>query len=127
MHELPIRQFLLTNLVRSPQDQSLRLRIPLKTLAASLDHMGDFPFKNTDEVRYDGPTLFVRGIRSRYVADDVLPWIGQFFPRFELKDIDSGHWVISERPESFKQGTSLLKPIRSMSEYRSRRGICAAQ
>lgn len=100
---LPIRQFLLTNLVRSPEGQYLRLRIPLKTLAASLDYMGDFPFKNPDEARYDKPTLFVRGTRSHYVVDEALPLIGQFFPRFELKDIDSGHWVISEKPEAFRQ------------------------
>ena len=66
--------------------------------------MGDFPFKEPDEARYDKPTLIVRGKKSHYVADDVLPVIGRFFPRFELKDIDSGHWVISESPEAFKQG-----------------------
>ena len=68
--------------------------------------MGDFPFPDPDEARYDGQTLFVRGNKSGYVSDDVLPLIGRFFPMFELINIDSGHWVISERPEAFKQGTS---------------------
>ena len=68
--------------------------------------MGDFPFHDPDEARYDGQTLIVRGNKSRYVSDDVLPLIGRFFPMFELINIDSGHWVISERPEAFKQGTS---------------------
>ncbi|KAG7007914.1 alpha beta-hydrolase [Physcia stellaris] len=100
---LPIRQFLLTNLVRSSDAESLHIRIPIKILGASLDHMGDFPYKDPDETRYDGPTLFVRGTKSHYVADDVLPLIGRFFPRFEVKDIDCGHWVISEKPEPFRQ------------------------
>ncbi|MCJ1460846.1 hypothetical protein MMC28_011228 [Mycoblastus sanguinarius] len=100
---LPIRQFLLTNLVRSTDCGHLHLRIPIKTLALSLDKLGDFPFKNPNEARYDGPTLVVRGTKSHYVPNDVLPLIGQFFPRFELRDIDSGHWVISERPEAFRQ------------------------
>ena len=65
--------------------------------------MGDFPFKDPDEARYDGPTLVIRGTKSHYVADDVLPLIGRFFPRFELRDIESGHWVISEKPEAFRQ------------------------
>ena len=65
--------------------------------------MGDFPFKDPDEARYDGPTLFIRGTKSHYVADDVLPLIGRFFPRFELRDIESGHWVISEKPNEFKE------------------------
>lgn len=66
--------------------------------------MGDFPFKDPDELRYDGPTLFIRGSKSHYVADDVLPLIGRFFPRFELRDIESGHWVISERSQDFRKG-----------------------
>lgn len=68
--------------------------------------MGDFCFNDPDEVRYDGQTLFVRGTQSHYVADDVLPVIGRFFPMFKLVDIDSGHWVISEKPEAFRQGSS---------------------
>ena len=67
--------------------------------------MGDFPFKDPDEARYDRSTLIIRGTRSHYVADDVIPLIGRFFPRFELRDIESGHWVISERPEAFRKGT----------------------
>ena len=76
----------------------------MKTLAANLDKMGDFPFKDPDETRFDGRTLFVRGSKSHYVADDVLPLIGRFFPRFELRDIESGHWVTAEQPEAFKEG-----------------------
>ncbi|KAL9007263.1 MAG: hypothetical protein Q9188_000066 [Gyalolechia gomerana] len=101
---LPIRQFLMTNLVKAPHSGFLRLRIPIQTLASSLGNMGDFPFKDSDEARYKGPTLFIRGTRSHYVADDVLPVIGEFFPRFIIRDIDCGHWVISEQPEAFRQG-----------------------
>lgn len=90
--------------MRRPESKCLQFRIPIETLAAALDHMGDFPFKDPDEARYDGPALFIRGTKSHYVADDVLPLIGRFFPRFELRDIESGHWVISEKPEPFRQG-----------------------
>ncbi|MCJ1234505.1 hypothetical protein MMC14_002466 [Varicellaria rhodocarpa] len=98
---LPIRQFLLTNLIRRAGSNPLRFRIPLHTLSAALDKLGDFPFKDPEEAHFDGPALFVRGTRSHYVADETLPLIGRFFPRFELRDIDSGHWVISEQPELF--------------------------
>jgi pimeloyl-ACP methyl ester carboxylesterase len=101
---LPIRQFLLTNLTRSPDTKALKFRIPIKTLASSLSHLADFPFRDPDEMRYEGPTLFVRGLKSHYVADEALPLIGRFFPRFELLDIESGHWVISEKPEEFRRG-----------------------
>jgi pimeloyl-ACP methyl ester carboxylesterase len=101
---IPIRQFLLTNLTRSLETKVLKFRIPIKTLASSLNHMADFPFRDPDEARYEGPTLFVRGTKSHYVADEALPLIGRFFPSFELLDIESGHWVISEKPEEFRQG-----------------------
>ena len=55
-------------------------------------------------MRFSKPALFIRGTKSRYVPDEVIPIIGQFFPRFELVDVDAGHWVISENPEAFRQG-----------------------
>ena len=66
--------------------------------------MGNFPFDDTDEVSFGGPSLFVRGTRSHYVPDGILPTIRRFFPNFELQDIDCGHWVISEQPELFRKG-----------------------
>lgn len=65
--------------------------------------MADFPYKSAEETRYAGPTLFVRGTRSHYVADNTLPAIGNFFPRFQLRDIEAGHWVISENPTAFRE------------------------
>jgi hypothetical protein len=38
------------------------------------------------------------------VADEMLPTIGRFFPGFRVVDIDAGHWVISEKPEEFREG-----------------------
>ncbi|KAI9677575.1 MAG: hypothetical protein M1817_006529 [Caeruleum heppii] len=106
---LPIRQFLLTNLYRPPSTPSdpsppLRFRIPLRTLAQSLDHMADFPCKDPSTHRFERPSLFVRGTRSHYVADEVLPLIGEFFPAFEVRDVESGHWVVSENMEGFRKG-----------------------
>lgn len=100
---LPIRQFILTNLVRDPETKTQKFRIPIKYLANALDNMADFPFKNPDDVQYKGPTLVIRGTKSHYVADEMLPIIGRFFPKFELVDINAGHWVISEKPEEFRQ------------------------
>jgi pimeloyl-ACP methyl ester carboxylesterase len=104
-----VRQFLETNLIRpKDRDQPMQWRIPLAWLTQSLDLMGDFPFRNPEEARFEGPTLMVRGSDSPYVADEALPTIGRFFPRFELADIKSGHWVISENPKEFERGMSNL-------------------
>ena len=105
-----IRQFLLTNLVRPAPDspsRQMKWRIPLELLSQQLDAMGDFPMRNPDETRFCGPSLFVRGTRSPYVADEALPVIGRYFPRFEARDVEAGHWLISENPEGFREGEFL--------------------
>lgn len=100
---LPIRQFLLTNLIRA-DDQTMKFRVPLSVLGESLDDMADFPWSEPGSVKYDGPTLVVRGTKSKYVSDDTIPAIKQFFPNSEIADVEAGHWLLSENPEGFRQG-----------------------
>jgi pimeloyl-ACP methyl ester carboxylesterase len=102
--DLPVRQFLLTNMMRPEPGAPLKFRIPVNVLTKSLDHMADFPFTNPEEHQFSKRALFIRGTKSHYVSDETIPIIGRFFPRFELVDIDCGHWVISERPEEFIKG-----------------------
>ncbi|KAK4193076.1 Alpha/Beta hydrolase protein [Podospora australis] len=99
---LTIRQFLLGNLHRSPAGEQ-KFRVPLNIIGKALDNLGDFPFKNPGDVRFLKPALFVRGTKSKYVPDEVIPLIGQFFPKFELVDVEAGHWLISENPEAFRR------------------------
>ncbi|KAI0885219.1 alpha/beta-hydrolase [Annulohypoxylon maeteangense] len=106
--DIAIRHFLLGNLYRPSPSPSTpagpiaqKFRVPLEILGRSLGHLGDFPFKDPSAARFAGPALFVRGTRSAYVPDEVVPLIGEFFPRFRLVDVDAGHWVISEKPEEF--------------------------
>ncbi|GAB7343668.1 hypothetical protein MBLNU457_1657t2 [Dothideomycetes sp. NU457] len=100
---LPIRQFLLTNLARDKSDGVQKWRVPVKTLGNALDHMADFPFKDPEDARFEGRTLFVRGTKSHYVSDEALPVIGRFFPKFTVVDVECGHWIISEKPEEFRR------------------------
>ncbi|PBP20256.1 esterase-lipase [Diplocarpon rosae] len=100
---LPVRQFLLGNLYTPPSTSYKQFKVPLHILGSALGNLGDFPFKDPGAVRFEGPALFVRGTRSKYVSDEALPAIGEFFPRFRLADVDCGHWVISEKPEEFRQ------------------------
>ncbi|KAI0434645.1 alpha beta hydrolase fold family [Xylaria sp. FL1042] len=113
--DIAIRQFLLGNMHRvavasdaengeeegKKKKNVVKFRIPLDILAKSLDNLGDFPFRNPDEARFEKPALFVRGTHSKYVPDEAIPVIGRFFPRFSLVDIEAGHWVISEKPAEF--------------------------
>ncbi|OWB56899.1 hypothetical protein B5S28_g2816 [[Candida] boidinii] len=108
--ELGIRQFLLTNIKRNPnfneKDNSdtkefpYVSRVPLDILLKNLDSISSFPFDYTKNI-WTRPSLFIRGEKSMYIADEFIAQIGAFFPQFELKDIDAGHWVISEKPKEF--------------------------
>ncbi|CRG86743.1 Abhydrolase domain-containing protein C22H12,03 [Talaromyces islandicus] len=103
---LPVRQFLLTNLIRDSdnENKTMKFRVPLDILGSALDNMADFPFsKSNPGPTYNGPTLFVRGLQSTYVGEKTVPAIRRFFPNAKLADIDAGHWVISEKPEEFRQ------------------------
>ncbi|KAI5803221.1 Alpha/Beta hydrolase protein [Geopyxis carbonaria] len=98
---IDVRHFLMTNLIRSDSPY-LKWRIPVRILGNALDKMGSFPY-HPDKVRFDKPTLFIRGTKSHYVPDEVLPVIGRFFPLFQVKDVDAGHWLIAEKPNEFKE------------------------
>ncbi|CAK7270005.1 hypothetical protein SEPCBS57363_003886 [Sporothrix epigloea] len=103
---LTIRHFLMGNMHRvrtAHGEHVLQFRIPLDTLGKALDKLGDFPYKDPDVVRFEKPTLIVRGTKSHYVPDEALPIIGQFFPKFEVVDIEAGHWLISENPQAFRE------------------------
>ena len=89
--DVSIRQFLLTNLTREKNADHYRFRFPVHILQSALDRLGGFPY-HPDKVRSTKPALFVRGTKSHYVPDEVIPIIGRFFPLFTLKDIDCGHW-----------------------------------
>jgi pimeloyl-ACP methyl ester carboxylesterase len=101
--DLAVRQFLLQNLHRPDPKGPYTWRIPLSYLTPALNAMGDFPFRDPDSARFEKPTLMIRGTKSHYVPDETLPIIGRFFPRFELRDVESGHWVVSENPEGFRR------------------------
>lgn len=105
---LPVRQFLFTNLKRvrkpEPGEFPLQAKIPLLVIGDALDHgnISGWPFDST-HVRWSGDILFIRGSLSTYVPDDLFATIGQFFPRFEIKDVTGGHWLISENPADFME------------------------
>lgn len=98
--DIGVRQFLLTNLVRDVESGKMHFRVPLDILGRSLDVIGGFP--HTPGLQhFDGPTLFVRGTKSRYVKDGYFDTIRGYFPRYKLAELPTGHWVHAEKPSEF--------------------------
>ena len=91
------RQFLMKNLNRD-ESGGFRWKVNLKALKNNYDEIaGAIESDRT----FTGSTLFVRGMRSGYVLDSDLPGIRKLFPRAEIADLDTGHWVHAEAPQAF--------------------------
>lgn len=98
-----VRQFLLTNVHRGKKHEPCTSKIPLDIIgdAVAAGNIASWPYDSNVSRWTRGPALFVRGTESQYVPDDILPDIGNYFPDFEVRDVKSGHWVISEKPQEF--------------------------
>ena len=95
--DLRLRRFLLQNLVHAGAG-GLRWRIDLDAIANALPDLTDFPSTAPDAV-YEGPTLFVRGECSDYVAAHHEPRIGALFPAASVVTVaGAGHWLHAEQP-----------------------------
>ena len=94
--ELMVRQFLLTNLVKT--EGRLQWRINLPALKANYHH-----FQAAMAAHYAGPCLFMRGERSDYVQESDMAEIRQSFPQVEFASLPTDHWVHAEQPQLFIQ------------------------
>lgn len=95
--DVPVRQFLLQNLVA--QDSSFAWRINLPALATNLDRILAFP-PELANTRYDGPCLFLHGATSDYVLPQHVGIIQRHFPRARYEAVyGAGHWLHAERPD----------------------------
>ncbi|XP_058822556.1 protein ABHD11-like [Topomyia yanbarensis] len=96
-----LRDFLITNLIKSEEDGSFRWRINLDTLERDYES-GVATFPDVGELRFEGPTLFIAGGRSDYINKSDIPVIKKLFPNSEIKVIEgAGHWVHSEKSTEF--------------------------
>lgn len=92
-------QFLLKNLQRA--DQGFSWKLNLEGLELCYPHLIDWPYR---ELKYTGPTLFIRGDQSDYVlAEHKEAILGQF-PNVQAKTIvGTGHWLHAQKPAQFNR------------------------
>ena len=97
VQEPDVRQFLLKNLQRK-QDGGFTWKINLKIISEKLENVGvDLHAKGP----FEKPTLFIRGVKSKYVQDSDWDRILQIFPKAKLETMNTGHWVQAEKPQEF--------------------------
>jgi pimeloyl-ACP methyl ester carboxylesterase len=90
------------NVYRETPDQ-LAFRFNLPVFNKEIENIGQ---ALTEGSHFDGPTLFLRGDKSRYIKDEDFDMIKSHFPNAEIKDIkNSGHWLHAENPKDFFEET----------------------
>ena len=95
--EADVRQFLLKNLQRKAEG-GFSWKINLPVIDKNLSNIGlDLQY----EGKFNKPTLFIRGGRSKYVRDEDWSHIKEVFPQAVLETLDTGHWVQAEKPKEF--------------------------
>jgi len=96
--ELGIRQFLLKNLERSP-DNGYQWKMNLPAIEKAYSEIIKAVSANQP---YTGPTLFIKGGRSDYLDEHKLSTYQTLFPKATLQTIKkAGHWVHAEAPKQF--------------------------
>jgi len=94
------RQFLLTNLVRDEKRKGFRWTANLDALEARQREIEASPVGPQD--RFEGPTLFLMGGRSRYSEPSDYPRLAQMFPNSAVEVMpESGHNPHFEFREEF--------------------------
>ncbi|MCL2913990.1 alpha/beta fold hydrolase [Shewanella corallii] len=92
-------QFLLKNLQRG--DEGFGWKLNLSGLQECYSHLIDWPYTG---LKYEGPTLFVRGDQSDYVLSDHRQAILAQFPSVQAKTIvGTGHWLHAQKPAQFNR------------------------
>jgi esterase len=95
--EPDVRQFLLKNLQRKPEG-GFTWKINLPVISSKLANIGvDLQYPG----KFNKPTLFIRGAKSKYVPDADWKRIQEVFPEASLETMDTGHWVQAEKPQEF--------------------------
>lgn len=90
-----IVQFLMKNLSRS-KDGVYHWKMNLPVLR---DHYSELLREVTSDTPFEGPALFIRGERSRYILDEDWPHIRDLFPNAKLATVaGAGHWVHADAP-----------------------------
>lgn len=96
--EMPVRQFLLKNLVKSGEG-GFQWRLNLPTI---IRHYDQILQGQHAEHPYTGPVLFIKGGLSDYIKPGYQEHTATLFPNAQLKIIPgTGHWLHADKPELF--------------------------
>ncbi|OMJ11218.1 Abhydrolase domain-containing protein [Smittium culicis] len=88
--ELPVRQFVLTNLYYNKDEKAYRSKIPLHILGNSLMNLSDWVIGNNR--KFTNPSLLIGGSRSNYITPDGISAFKNYYTNSQIEFLDAGHW-----------------------------------
>ncbi len=91
-----VRQFILKSLYRTDSN-TFAWRMNAEVLESKIDEI----LMEIPEVTCDVPAHFIRGTKSNYILDGDKENITRIFPNATFSDMDSGHWLHAEDPQTF--------------------------
>ena len=96
LQNFSVRQFLLKNLVRN-SNEGFSWKINLNVIDKNIQNL---VVEISNELPYNGNTLFVAGAKSDYIRPVDEEQILELFPLAKIKYLpDTGHWVHSQAPD----------------------------
>jgi len=99
---VPLRQFLLSNLDRDRANGGWRWKVNLPVLIASMDALFAAPLEASEV--FSGKTLWIRGGRSNFFDPAEWPLVQRHFPAAELVEVpDAGHNVHTDNRDGLLQ------------------------
>ncbi len=91
-------QFLMKNLSRNQEGEGFHWKMNLPVLKRKYDEITQMI---GSEHPYNGPALFLRGSRSKYILDGDMDYIKTLFPYAQVETIeDAGHWLHADQPNA---------------------------
>ena len=104
-----LRPYIASDAVRQLMAQNIRQgdnpgwAIGLKDILAAMPDIMGWP-QLAPGLRYNGPTLFIRGENSPYISPGNYPAMHALFPNHRLESISgAGHWVHADAPRRFTE------------------------
>ncbi|GMG19354.1 unnamed protein product [Ambrosiozyma monospora] len=81
-------------------------KVPLKLINSSIENLIDFKLSTRGDLDkyapFNDPLLIVRARYSEFIGRDLhASIIDKRFTSWEIEDVDSGHWIISEKRKEF--------------------------
>lgn len=98
--------FLVNNLRKDPTTKKIQSMVPLGILDACVEDIIDFKMSDIGDLDnypiYQDPLLIIRANYSNFVGRDIHEHlIKQHFENYEIKSMDSSHWIVTEHRVPF--------------------------